>query len=110
MTRLHCLLYLLLYPRRLDFDVTLLLLFSSLLSPILSQLDDVERNDLILRFRREGLSPSIPDDKKLPHVWRWLGDAETNCLSLRNQIDKLYKQQERDIKVSVSLSFALSLK
>jgi hypothetical protein len=66
----------------------------------LSQLDEVERNDLILRFRREGLSPSIPDDKKLPHIWRWLGDAETNCLSLRIQIDKLYKQQERDIKVS----------
>jgi len=64
------------------------------------QLDEGERNDLNLRFRREGLTSSLSDDKKLPHVWRWLSDAESNCMSLRNQIDKLYKQQEADIKVS----------
>lgn len=53
------------------------------------------------RFRDEGLDIYLTDEKKLPHVWRWLVDAETNCLSLRMQIEKLHRQQEQDLKVSV---------
>lgn len=53
-----------------------------------------------IRFKHEGLDETMPDDRKLPHVWRWLVDAEFNEKSMRKQNEKLYKQQEADLKVS----------
>lgn len=67
-------------------------------------MEEDERSALLRRFIQEGLDPGMPDDKKLPFVWRWLSDAETNCISLRKQIEKLYRQQEMDIRVSCLLS------
>lgn len=53
-----------------------------------------------VRFEAEGFrSEELTDAKKLLHVWRWLVDSETNCTSLRNQLDKLHKQQSAEMKV-----------
>lgn len=63
------------------------------------QLDASEKTAMDARFSREGLSPTrLSAGEKLTHVWRWLGDAESNCLSLKSQIDKLYKQHDHDMK------------
>ncbi|XP_054165195.1 ABC transporter H family member 2-like [Oppia nitens] len=60
---------------------------------------DDERLALSNRFLQEGLDVTVlTDGQKLPHCWRWLVDAETNCQSLRRQIDKLHRQHEQDLK------------
>lgn len=59
-----------------------------------------ERQAIKTRFRNEGLDELMPDEKKLPHVFRWLTDAEFNLMSMKKQNEKLYKQQEADLKVS----------
>lgn len=61
---------------------------------------DDERLALFERFNAEGLDVQVLNDsQKLSHVWQWLLDAESNCLSLRRQIDKLHRQHEQDLKV-----------
>lgn len=72
---------------------------------ILLQAGDDERLDLTKRFRDEGLGTNLTDSQKLPHVWRWLVDAETNCHSLRHQVDKLHRQHEQDLRVRLNLFF-----
>ncbi|XP_064459732.1 trichohyalin-like [Ornithodoros turicata] len=61
--------------------------------------EEDERRELHRRFQAEGLdSRLLPDATKLVHVWRWLMDAETNCTSLRYQMDKLHRQQAADMQ------------
>lgn len=67
------------------------------LKPIRIAVED-ERLALSNRFKEEGLDLHLNDGQKLPHVWRWLVDAETNCQSLRHQIDKMHRQHEQDLK------------
>ncbi|KAI1309335.1 hypothetical protein HDE_00034 [Halotydeus destructor] len=71
---------------------------SLITSKYMSNILDDERIALEGRFKEEGLEKNLADERKLPHVWRWLQDAESNCLSLRRQIDKLHKQHEKDIQ------------
>ncbi|XP_076320228.1 uncharacterized protein LOC143230479 isoform X2 [Tachypleus tridentatus] len=59
---------------------------------------DDERTEIIERFHKEGLDHKLPDQQKLIHVWRWLVDAETNCISLRHQLDKVRRQQGEELK------------
>lgn len=62
---------------------------------------DDEQEELRIRFEAEGLrSDELTDAKKLVTVWRWLVDSETNVSSLRNQLDKLHKQQSAEMKVN----------
>lgn len=64
------------------------------------QTADDERLALLDRFRSEGLDVrKINDAQKLLFVWRWLGDAEINCQSLRHQIDKLRVKHDQELKV-----------
>ncbi|GIX74726.1 uncharacterized protein CEXT_763121 [Caerostris extrusa] len=57
-----------------------------------------EWDEILQRFREEGLDPNLPDDRKLLYVWRWLVDAETNCISLRHQLDKLSRRQSDELE------------
>lgn len=60
---------------------------------------DDERLAMLDRFTLEGIDgKKLNDSKKLPHVWRWLVDAEINCHSLRHQLDKIRIQHEQEIK------------
>ncbi|OQR71140.1 hypothetical protein BIW11_11182 [Tropilaelaps mercedesae] len=64
---------------------------------------DDEQEELRVRFEAEGLrSDELTDAKKLVTVWRWLVDSETNVSSLRNQLDKLHKQQSAEMKAYLS--------
>lgn len=60
---------------------------------------DDERLALLDRFRSEGLDfRKINDAQKLLFVWRWLGDAEINCQSLRHQIEKMRVQHDEELR------------
>ncbi|GBN95758.1 hypothetical protein AVEN_53639-1 [Araneus ventricosus] len=63
-----------------------------------------EWDEILQRFREEGLDPNLPDDRKLLYVWRWLVDAETNCISLRHQLDKLSRRQSDEMEVILALT------
>ncbi|XP_023215738.1 trichohyalin-like [Centruroides sculpturatus] len=57
-----------------------------------------EKKEITQRFYREGLDVTLPDSQKLIHMWRWLADAESNCVSMRYQLDKLHHQQNEELK------------
>ncbi|XP_054717861.1 beta-taxilin-like [Uloborus diversus] len=57
-----------------------------------------EWDEILQRFREEGLDTNLPDDRKLLYIWRWLVDAETNCISLRHQLDKLSRRQSDELE------------
>ncbi|XP_035220501.1 ninein-like isoform X2 [Stegodyphus dumicola] len=57
-----------------------------------------EWDEILQRFREEGLDTDLPDNRKLLYVWRWLVDAETNCISLRHQLDKLSRRQSDELE------------
>lgn len=61
--------------------------------------EEDERRELHRRFQAEGFDARLMSDaKKLVHVWRWLMDAETNCTSLRHQMEKIHRQQAADMQ------------
>lgn len=61
-------------------------------------MNEDEWDEILQRFREEGLDTNLPDDHKLLYVWRWLVDAETNCISLRHQLDKLSRRQSDELE------------
>ncbi|XP_015930793.1 golgin subfamily A member 6-like protein 22 isoform X2 [Parasteatoda tepidariorum] len=61
-------------------------------------MNEDEWDEILQRFREEGLDTNLPDDSKLLYVWRWLVDAETNCISLRHQLDKLSRRQSDELE------------
>ena len=72
------------------------------------QAGDEDQLALCERFDAEGLDVQVlTDSQKLSHVWQWLVDAESNCLSLRRQIDKLHRQHEQDLKACDFCNFLL---
>ncbi|KAG8179566.1 hypothetical protein JTE90_016135 [Oedothorax gibbosus] len=58
--------------------------------------DDWE--EVLRRLGEEGVDPDLPDSRRLLHVWRWLVDAETNCISLRHQLDKISRRQAHEME------------